>query len=425
MFCEKCGKKLPDQALFCDNCGYKIEIRNKVQPMPHPQMQPKPQPKPQPMPQQRPVAKKISLFTKVIAVEVIALVVLAGVFYTKMKEYTSPEMVAKEYFVSVMSGDTKKAYGLVEVDETEFVNETFFEKVVDQIGCKNISNYKVKKAKTNKDDYSKEIQITYRMKEDTQDYSFSVRLDKASDKKFFLFDQWKVNVGDYIQKDVSLRVLKDSKVKLEGIELGAKYFDSVDEGENDCYLIPKMFVGSYKADVTHDVYEDVAMSFELTEDDDTFYEVYYGTICIKPEIFETVVKQAEADFKSVWEGAVHQTGLNEISDLKLAEDNFSELSQEYEDLKGCFYSDDGTGLKKVNFSNFAVDAEEGDTDYGYPSIEVAFTAPFTCVSTSKDWWTGELEDYDKSGSYYGTMFYTNWDGEWTLRSMEISEIYYY
>lgn len=425
MFCEKCGKKLPEQALFCDECGYKIVIPNQTQPKPQQKVQLKPQPMPQ---QSQAVKQKLSLFTRVIIVEVIALVVLAGFFYTKMKEYVSPEMVAKSYFTSVMSGNTKQAYSMVEVDETEFINETFFEKVIDQIGCKNLYNYKVEAAKNKEDDYTKEIRITYRVKEDTQDYSFVVKLDKAAEKKFLVFDQWKVNVGDYIQKDVNLDVIAESKVTLEGIELGEKYrSDSVDETGNEQYVIPKMFYGTYGAAVRNDIYEDVEMSLDINGEYSNFYEGEEGVVSLKPEVIENVTSQAQADFKALWEGAVHQSDLAKISGIQLSENAASDLSQAYEELKNRFYSEDGTGLKKVDFSNFTLTARDytESSDYGYPSVNVEFTAPFTCIRTNKDWWTGKLEDGNGSGDYCGNLYYTYQNGKWLLSTMQISNIYYY
>lgn len=62
MFCENCGKKLPDDAKVCENCGYKTasaavpeKPQQPQQPAQaqQPQQQPQPQqPQPQPQPQQ-------------------------------------------------------------------------------------------------------------------------------------------------------------------------------------------------------------------------------------------------------------------------------------------------------------------------------------------------------------------------------------
>lgn len=430
VFCPKCGNKLPDQAMFCGECGHKVVAPNQGNVVKQPVQQAS-QPAYQPaMQQSKQVNKKPMPFvTKIIIAEVIALIICAGIFYTKIKEYTSPETVARTYFTAIMAGDKEAAYDMIEVEESDFVNEKYFGNVVEQIGCKNISNYKVKNVETESDDYTTEVVITYHLKEDTTDYSFYVKLDKSASKKLFFFDDWNVNVGDYIQKGVTLNVIEDSKVNIDGTELGEKYIAaSSKEFGNVTYTIPKMFSGTYEAVITNDIYTDCNMSLVVNEYENSFYEGEDSdTVSIKSEIIDEISKRSQDDFKVLWNGAVQQTDFaNLTNSMQMAEDREA-MAENYGELASYFKREDGTGLKQLQFDNFEVSVEPGGggTDYEVPALYVRFTAPFTCVEVDKDWWTGELEDEDSSGDYTGSMYYTYQNGAWVLTEISIANLYYY
>lgn len=429
MFCENCGNKLPDDALFCDACGHKVSMPNE------PSGQQPAQQQYQPVNQsamqggqipQKPVERKpMSSVTKILIAEAALFVVLAGVFLLKMKEYTSPETAAKQYFTAVMAGEQKKAYDMIEVEESEFVNEKCFGNVLKQIGCKNVNNFKVKTSESKSDDYAKEVNITYRIKEDTQDYSFSVKLEKANKKRFFFFDDWKVNVGDYIQKNLELSVIKDSEIIFEGVKLGEKYLsDSQDEAGRDKYVIPKMFYGTYQVVVTNDVYTDWHMTVTADGEESTFYEDY-DSVSIKQEILQKVLKQSEADFKTLWDSAAKKLDFTQLSGIQIAQDTTA-IEENYATLVEKFTQEDGTGIKKMNFENIEVTALDsgGDMEFSDLSINVEFNTSFTCTSAQKDWWTGRLEESEDSGDYSGRLCYAYENGEWVLADGSLSLFYY-
>lgn len=428
MFCENCGNKLPDDARFCDVCGCKVSAPEQgvsAQPVQQQVQQPVQQPIQQPI-QQTPSARTpMSLFTKVLLVEAVLLVILAGVFFVKSKEYMSPEKTAKMYFNAVMAGNQKKAYDLIEIDESGFVNEKYFGNVVEQIGCKNITNFKVEDIGEQSDDYAREVKITYRLKEDTQDYDFYVKLEKANAKKFLFFDDWKVNVGDYLQKDVHFSVIKGSTMTVDGEDLGKKYLtDSDKEASVDEYVIPKMFYGTYQIVVKNDIYNDYQTSVTVDGEEDSFSEDF-DSVSVKKEAMQNVLKQSKTDFQLLWNGAAKKQDFMKLTGIQMTQDT-SELQDTYSRLAGYFISEDGDGLKKMSFQNIAVNAEEYE-GYGEsfaPMVRVEFTTKYNCTKTELNWWTNEPEESDDSGDYTGVLYYSYEEGDWVLSDMSIADFYY-
>lgn len=425
MFCAKCGNVLPEKAVFCEKCGQRVKIpgdnnmkisggSNKRQ------------------------AKPVPRIIIALVLETMVLAALLFVAYTKIKEYASPETVAKSYFIAAMAGDVKEAYDYIDVDESEFVNEDYFGKLLEDIGNRNVYNYKVDNMDESETDeeggrgFHKTVVITYRLKEDTTDYVFYVELDKSSSKKYFVFDDWKVNIGDYIRKDVEIYAKQGSKVMIDGKELSQEYIAETAE-ENDRFVIPKMFFGTYEALITHDMFTDYKMSLSIDDDGTYYYDDYdYEDedegegykVMAKPEIVEKTRQQAQEDFKALWDSAVQQKAFDSVTDVRTIKDN-TVIKEEYEELTQKFGQEDGVGLQQITFGEFKVAAKSGIGDISeYPCIRVSFSAPFTCVSLSKDWWYGTVESSNDSGDYSGTMVYTYLNGEWVLSDISIAEIYY-
>lgn len=455
MFCENCGKEIPDKALFCVGCGARIEKRPQgaagvhsqqmkqsgqvwqPEQMQRAQQIPKAQQIQQPysgnvnVAQKQESRKPIPMITKILFCEIIVFVICAVILYGKVKEYTSPEMTAKAYFTAVMAGNSENAYKMIDVEENEFINKDTFKKLTEQIGCKNIKNYMIKE---NKGDYfeadeegeedspSKEVIITYRLKEDTSDYNFVVKLDKSDTKKYFLFDDWKVNVGDYIQKDIVLEVAGSSKVQIDGKELNEKYKKkSEDNFGFQIYTIPKMFEGVYDIKITSDIYSDYSDRLSVLGGENYFSA---EDVSLKEEVINQVMEQAKTDFKQLWNDIVEKKNLVDVTNVKMS-DNKSEIEEGYMSLVEDFKRQDGTGKKKIKFDNFEISAEAGTESYNsnIPVIYVYFTAPYTCTYVEQNWWDGTFYDEDNTGTYNATLGYQYMNGEWVLTSADIDNIY--
>lgn len=463
MFCEECGNRLPDEAVFCTECGAKvkkvqqqapsIQESNQQQisendkiipgdanttpiqqmvpvstaPVPVQNQMPMQNVAPNQMPVQNVAPRKpMKKITKILLVEAALVLALGAAAYTKAKDFVSPERTAKEYFVEVMAGDSAAAYEKLNIEESDFVNSKYFEKVVPQIGCENISNYEIRIAPQDSNAYTKQYYITYHKKDDDQDYSFAVNLEKSQKKKWFFFDEWKVNVGSYIPKNVTISTISDVKVSVDGKELDQKEAKK-DEYGYVTYTIPKMFECNYEVKVSSDIYEDSTYTIQPSED-----ETYFSAgnnMPIKQEIKDAVSEQAQKDFQTLWKGIATKTSFSSLSGIP--KDMLdSTVQEDYQAAVDDIAGKKTKGIKKISFNDltmeisFPTDYDDEDVPNLKASVYLSGSMNYTRIS--EDWWDGSLESEKiQDDSYGATLSYVYRDGAWVLQDGDFGKYFYY
>lgn len=450
MFCENCGKKIPEGAAFCVNCGAKIQLSKKMEsnninlaePVPQARtgkemplkkgiqqqkrMQQAEMPRyPREMVQQsayKKTKKPMSVLTKIIVAEFVIVVIL-GIFFTmKLKEYISPEYVAKQYFAAIMSGDGKRAYQMVQVEDDDFINEEQFQNVVEDMSNVKISNFQVKKEseREEQDSYTRYIEIAYRLKEDTSNYNMHLTLEKSDEKKWLIFDDWKVNIGNHIAKNISIETNKDSKISIEGKELSSENISGhQNETGNMVYTIPRMFEGKYNVVITNDMYEDIIFEMNVEKDDEEQnYSKVNGTL--KKETVEKVMEAAKTDFKTLWENAGEKKSFSEVK-VKSAITENSEVQNQYENVMNGIADEKTMGVKNLDFEELQVTAQQKeDYDSDIPYITVQFVSNVKYTSVTENYWTGTLVESQESKEGYTASFdYVYQDDGWKLYGVDM------
>ncbi len=227
MFCQECGKKNIDGAKFCESCGAKIVKNSKKE-------------------SKKPMDKKTKRLVGIITCVIILLVVAFGI----LSNISKPANVAKQYFVIVTSGDANKLYDYLNVKNSDFTSKQIFKKVA-VLPKEKIVNYSVGKEKISEDGLTMEVPINYITENSKTSNTAIINLVKDKKNKFIFFDNWKVsNKNNELKTDFVLSVPKDAKVSLEGISLNKKYLDKDNSSTYDRYVIPQIFKGKYKANVT-------------------------------------------------------------------------------------------------------------------------------------------------------------------------------
>lgn len=468
MFCQNCGTKNNDTSIFCENCGARLEKpvqqapqveqvqeqpvesvqeqpvesvqeqpveRVQEQPVESVQEQPMQEQPTQQAPtyqqtvqgqptQQEPVyqqpmqqvkpKKKVSKSAIVIAVEVVALLALIVAAFKIGENAFSAEKVAEKFFVEVANQNYKEAYKILDIDESEFINEENFKNASCNMALDKVSKYEVRKSSD--DDDEKTVKIKYKGKSGTDTYVINV--EKKDGKKFLLFDNWEVNADSMIAKDFTLYVPNGAKVTVDGIELGDKYVESEDT-YGQTYVIPKIFAGEHQVVVSQEGMQEVRKIVDT--DDGSFY---VDQMSPGEEVLAEITDIATEDFKLIFEAAAERKDFSEIKSLLSSDEDYLEaLEDDYDNLVQQFETGGYETINKVQFSNIKTETDEGyltSADYG---VEVYITFDYYIEYT--DSWFDEISHETYDGDTYAYFEFVCEDGEWVLADMSGLYLYFY
>lgn len=426
MFCENCGTKNQDGAVFCENCGTKL-----VQPQDAQQTQAEPQvnqvPPMQAAPQYQQFAqpkapKKPFKLTPAIIIPVIAavVVIIAAIAFVAIGKSTSdPEKVVRKYLDAMVDKDWKNAYAMLEVKESDFLNEENYIKMKEEAKGQTISNYKIytDMDEIEKDAISTTIYYGYTVSGQSGELSGSLELIKQKGKRMFFFEKWEISES-YSENSV-IYAPENVVVTLDGVELDAEEAKADSDGYLE-YEIPSMFYGTHMVKAESDIYEDIEEEWYV---DYSEASCYISTGDVKDEIVEELAGTVEEIVSAAYTKAFEGKEFSEISAY------FSDEEGELDDIEDYYDTLKETFTKEENgegFTAFTITEIEADLDYCYDAschFDVEFD--FDYEINELDWWTDEMETETGSSSKGVSVTMTYVDGEWLATYAYLSNVYFY
>lgn len=325
------------------------------------------------------VTKKLSKRTWIIAAEIVAILILAFVFFNTAKKEYSPESVAERYFLTYTQGDLKDVYKYIDAGEGNFLCEDTFESAVnlsDNAIRGDISNYSIY-VKQN-DGYRAIVQVTYQTKSNgNSDQTMSLTLNKTGNKKFFFFDEWAVSNGFSTVSNGLICVPKGSKVTLDGIDVAKKAkAENRDDGMIH-YTIDKIYTGNHVIEVEADGFQSIKDKVEFT-DDDTHYT---ADLKLTEDVVKRIAGEAVDNNKRFIEGAVKQEEVTNVVS-KINPMDRSGVNSDYEEFRrylqeswwnAATFSYEDLSVSKAVLSDVNVSYEAGSTNgdgnYDYINAE--------------------------------------------------------
>lgn len=326
MFCAECGTKNESGAQFCENCGHKLEENSVSQVTTAPKTSERFSTKLKKMSKQN---KIIAVVATVVAVSIIAL-------YIVLNNMTKPEAVAEKYFNATMSYDLDAVYSFLDVSESKFTTKEVFKKINEKEEDEELPkviNYTVGKPLQSADGLSATVTITYILDGEKDSETADIKLAKSKDKKWFLFDNWKVNVtGNDTVKGYKIEVMKDSKVTVEGIDVDKKYIDKDEsDDEVDVYSMPAMFTTYYDVVVKLPMGIEVEDKMLVKKDSKFKYSISIDNLTDKMK--KNVTNAAKSGLQTIYDGVKDKKTFDEIkSAFEYKDADLSDLKDAYEDL---------------------------------------------------------------------------------------------
>lgn len=415
MFCPECGRKNPDDAVFCENCGTKIMDKDQQVILDQSKLAVGHQIKAH-------SRKAVSKKSIVVGIIILFFLVSAITFVLVGKSLSSPERSAEQYFECVMDGDWENVYSQLELSDSELLSKKMFLAAKEDSELEKVSSYTVGSVRNAGKEDTKKVTIRYRSKGDSGRQKYEITLVRQEEKFLFFFNKWKVIPSDMLINNYTLTVPLGTTVSLDGVTLADK--EKVKEGNDlyseyfDTYQVDALFEGNHDIKVTADNMEDYEETVNLEKDE---YDSFYLT---EMELKQDVVDQVATDAKDILK-SILQAGV-EKKDFSSIQDYFSTDNEIQSDMKSSYESfiDD---LEYAEVSNLEVQDISATTESSYADgaamVDVTLDFEYNYTYNDKDWWTGELTVTNDTKSNDATVYFKYEDGKWVITYLSFYSLY--
>lgn len=163
------------------------------------------------------------------------------------KHLADPKLIVEKYVDNLILKDYNAIYDSMDFEANEFTKkETFINLMKNSEENLKISNYTVTE-ELSEDPQIKTYKVSYFEKEMNDSEALYVTLVKQAEKKYFIFDNYKVSVKELLAKNFSVTVPEEATIYIDQTKVNEKYVvkdENPDTGLKK-YVIPSMFEGSY------------------------------------------------------------------------------------------------------------------------------------------------------------------------------------
>lgn len=322
MFCRKCGAKNEDTVKFCIQCGAALEGNAGSDSL---------------VPSQEKengtelTSLKKPLLSKgliAIVVEAIVLVVLVCGGKYIGDTYYDPVYVAECYFDTLMEGELGEAYDYLDIKESQFLSKEMFKKTYEVEDRGRLGSFTAKEEQRKEN--AVKVEVTYRLTNETGDKTKQIIMEKRG-KKCLFFDDWKVNIGDSIKREIEITAPSGSKVLLDDVELGEKYKKTSEYGQ-DGYSVDALFCGRHIIKASRADAQDIVQTEYVYPDDDSELLIGVKNLKLKKEKLEQISKNAQEVFKKIVDAKSKQQDAGFLNDLIKHKQGAANTKQYYDDF---------------------------------------------------------------------------------------------
>ncbi len=412
MFCGECGAKNNPGDLFCQECGKPLaqdQIQNNAA---NAVSQPR-----------QPMSKK----SKIIIAVIIAVAVVLGAGYKIGSDMTNPKAIVKDYVKAVFEGDSDRLYKYLELDgDKTFVSKAVFKEAMgDELGASDtISNYKITDVEYGENGLTAKVKLVYTEKESTSEKTDYINLVKEEEKKFLIFDSWKISdfsTDSMIVKDYEIKVNKGSIITFSGIKVDGKYLNKKESDSTyDVYVLPQVF----NADATLKA----KLSNGLELEDEVSPSKYYNSCTLlfdednlTTESRNKLTTKSKEFLTTIYNNAIEGKQFSEIKtnfehgnlDLTNLETNYNSFVS---DLAGA--SSKLTSITFTDVSLYDVGLDENG------NFEVELKVNYNYTVSYIDSWNDEVKTHTSSDYDYPTLVFAYDKGEFYLVDFDDLEDYF-
>ena len=353
-----------------------------------------------------------------VAAAAVAVIIAIVVFVSVGLNATNYKKTAEKFVKAYVSGDYEKAYGYINMPESEFLTVDAFKEAHADLKSMNISEIEATDSYTSdKSSLVKSVNIKFTYKSGGSDYAY-LDMEKTDSNYLLFFKKYKVSSEDIVAKDVVVKVPAGMKLTINGIEVTDRYLSEDSSKSYTYYKIPYLFCGSAKIKVTGDNVEDYEEDMTISYDEQSCY-VSYSDMKVKESAVNTVKEQAVKDLEKLAAAGVAKKDVSELSDL-IAPSYKSDVESDYRyDVTNAFHSS-SKDISAISLNN--VKAEVNSTKYsinsnGHQYIKVSLSYSMTgqyayrsSSSTTRD---------GKGSTSSASITYVYENGKWLISAMSL------
>lgn len=417
MYCQNCGTKNSDDAVFCESCGTMLE-RNDI-PVEQTPVQ-MPENGPAKVTQAAPaVHKPVPKWLVILILEAVALIAVFYAAFTLAKRGFGAERMAANFFVEMTNGDWEKAYEKLDIEESEFINAKMFALANKHNSFGSINAYSVEKQGGAFGDLiantglGTAVDIQYRTKGSDSDSTYEVILNKQGKKKLLLFDDWKVSTDQLVCNNYQIQVPDGATVVFDGITLSDNYRSSDADDYGIYYTIPQIFRGSHTLTVSKENFEDVTRNITVSS---SYDEYSVSNMTMKKEVLEELIQLAGKNMQTIYTAAIEGKKFDTIADL-FAKDAKEDVKDSYSNLISNLSGNGSSVPYKLNFHNIQGSAYTNGTS-------VSISAEYHMEYSYEDWWDGSLQTDSMDSTEQFTFDFVEEDGKWVQTNLGCYTLYY-
>lgn len=398
MFCPECGSKNEDNAVFCNNCGMRLQeagIENPSAPK-----------------KREPLTSGDKILLAELSVAILSVIIFIVVYNMQYGAKNIAEKHVKAFFEE----DWNTVYDTMYVDGADdFMDKEAFvtAQQINETGEKqHVAVMSVNKISGGFS--SRAYHVVYR----TEDYSDTMTVEMK--RKGLL---WKVDDSDiYIIKNYTVSVPAGAKVSVDKIDVSKSVKPSEKLEGYDTYVIPKVFGMTHYVELSG---EELESSGQLhtgynngnAEEDlpDSIIKTGYNE-----ETIEKVMKQAESDIEEILNAASENKRFSEVSVFEdVYAKNKEYVIDGYEYLRDSVF---GNGNSKYTLTKYQITNGEMNgslPDYYEDSVVKVDIKGNYSYANAYIYWDGDIERDDGEGTCSHSLYYINDGGTWKLYDMEM------
>lgn len=177
------------------------------------------------------------------SIAILAIFAGLGIWYAVGSRASAPERFVLQYFEYLLTGNYHEMYNMVDVTESTFVNEKYFQIMMGEKAIKGgISKYDI--VENDSDGDMKSYSVNYVKKDGTEE-SLDVVLERQPQRNYLLFSTWKVNIDSEIIDKYTVGMPSAVSGRIDGISLDEYYDNTSLDGSMKYYVLYRIMGGDH------------------------------------------------------------------------------------------------------------------------------------------------------------------------------------